>query len=216
VIFLRFLSSLTACINDAASLQIRNTPVHQLPIVIIIRKYRATCEVAEIIHGNINNDELYIHLMMNADAFAEQMKIEIRDEYERNQREALLQEQQQAYQESLQADRAKEEAKQQKEKMIATERRRQESERAEIEARKEAIRKEAENSLPPEPSAGCLDPVTKIRFRKPTGDFLERRFIVETKLKVRLKLLLAFKNFVNLFFFIPDPAQLRNCERILA
>lgn len=107
----------------------------------IIRKYRATCEVADIIHGNINSNELYIHLMMNSDAFNEQMKIEIREEFERSQREVLLKEQQQAYQESLEADRAKEEAKQQKEKMMATERRRQESERAEVEARKEAIRK---------------------------------------------------------------------------
>lgn len=108
----------------------------------IIRKQRATCEVADIIHGNINSDELYIHLMMNSDAFSEQMKIEIREEYERNQREVLLKEQQQAYQESLEADRAKEQAKVQKEKMMATERHRQESERAEIEARKEAIRKD--------------------------------------------------------------------------
>lgn len=152
----------------------------------IIRKYRATCEVADIIHGNINSDELYIHLMMNSDAFAEQMKIEIREEYERLQRESLLKEQHQAYQESLEADRAKEEAKAQKEKMIATERRRQESERAEIETRKEAIRREAENSLPPEPTPGSLEQVTKIRFRKPTGDFLERRFTVDTKLKVSL------------------------------
>lgn len=122
--------------------------------------------------------------MMNSDAFAEQMKIEIREEYERLQRESLLKEQHQAYQESLEADRAKEEAKAQKEKMMATERQRQESERAENETRREAIRKEAENSLPKEPMAGSSD-VTKIRFRKPTGDFMERRFTVDTKLKVR-------------------------------
>lgn len=133
---------MTACVADSASLQIRNTVISQLPIIMIIRKYRATCEVADIIHGNINSDELYIHLMMNSDAFNEQMKIEIREEYERHQRENLLQEQKQAYQESLEADRAKEQAKQQKEKMIATERRRQESERAETESRKEAIRKD--------------------------------------------------------------------------
>lgn len=107
-----------------------------------MRKYRSTCEVADIIHGNINGDELYVQLLTNSDAFNEQMKIEIREEYERLQRESLLKEQHQAYQESLEADRAKEEAKQQKEKMIATERRRQESERAELEARKEAVRKD--------------------------------------------------------------------------
>ncbi|CRL04435.1 CLUMA_CG017520, isoform A [Clunio marinus] len=181
-----FLSSLTACVADSASLQIRGTPINQLPIIMIIRKYRATCEVADIIHGNINSDELFIHLMMNSDAFNEQMKIEIREEYERMQREVLLKEQQQAYQESLEADRAKEEAKLQKEKMMATERRRQESERAEIEARKEAEKKHAESLLPPEPDSNCTDPITKIRFRKPTGDYLERRFIVDNKLKVLL------------------------------
>jgi len=108
----------------------------------IIRKHRSTCEVADLIHGNINSDELYIHLMMNVDTFGEQMKIEIREENERLAREDLLKEQQQAFQESLEADRAKEEAKQQKEKMIATERKRQESERADREAKQEAIRKE--------------------------------------------------------------------------
>lgn len=109
----------------------------------LIRKYRSTgIEIADLIHGNINNDELFIHLITNHDTFSEQMRIEIREEYERQQREVLLMEQQQAYQESLEADRAKEEAKQHKEKMMATERRRQESERAEAEARKEAIRKE--------------------------------------------------------------------------
>lgn len=180
-----FLSSLTACVTDSASLQIRNTPINQLPIIMILRKHRATCEVADIIHGNINSDELYTHLLANSESFKEQMTIEIREEYERQQREMLLMEQEQAYQESLLADRAKEEAKQQKEKMIASERIRQESERAETEARKEAIRKEAENSLPPEPRVDCND-ITKIRFRKPTGDFMERRFTVDTKLKILL------------------------------
>lgn len=180
----------------------------------IIRKYRSTCEVADIIHGNINSDELYIHLMMNADTFDEQMKIEIREEYERLQRESLLKEQQQAYQESLEADRAKEEAKVQKEKMMATERRRQESERAEIESRKEAIRKEAENSLPLEPQPGSLEQVTKIRFRKPTGDFMERRFTVETKLQVRsmhFRVISCFQILIS-----PDVAQLRDRKRFRA
>jgi FAS-associated factor 1 len=153
----------------------------------LIRKYRSTgIEVADIIHGNINSDQLLSHLIQNAISFSEQMKIEIREEFERFQREEILKEQQQAYQESLEADRAKEEAKLHKEKMMATERKRQESERAEIEARKEAIRKEAENSLPPEPITGQI---AKIRFRKPTGDFIERRFTIDTKLQVSLKLL---------------------------
>lgn len=95
------MSSLTACVTDSASLQIRNLPINQFPIIIIIRKQRSICEVADIIHGNINGDELYIHLMMNSDTFNEQMKVEIREENERAARDILLKEQQQAYQESL-------------------------------------------------------------------------------------------------------------------
>lgn len=184
-IFSRFLSSLTGCVTDSASLQIRNMPINQFPIIIIVRKYRSVCEVADIIQGNINRDELYIHLMMNSDTFNEQMKIEIREENERNAREVLLKEQQQAYQESLLADRAKEEEKLRIERWIKSERQKQESERMETEARKEAEQKDAQNSLPPEPIDDNCQQITKVRFRKPTGEFIERKFTIDTQLKVK-------------------------------
>lgn len=46
----------------------------------------------------------------------------------------------------------------------------------------------AELALPIEPDVNCLEPVTKIRFRKPTGEFIERLFTLETKLKVMFNL----------------------------
>lgn len=151
----------------------------------IIRKHRSVSEVANMIHGNINGDELYIHLMMNLEAFNEQMKIEIREENERAAREDLIKEQQQAYEESLLADRAKEEERLRKEMHEASEREKLESERQKVEAKKEAERREAENSLPPEPASDCTLPISKIRFRTPKGDFIERKFIAENQLKVR-------------------------------
>lgn len=150
----------------------------------IIRKQRSIAEVADIIHGNINHDELYIHLMMNAEAFEEQMKIEIREENERAAREALINEQQMAYEESLLADRLKEEERLRKEQHEASEREKMESERLRSEAKKEAERQEAANSLPQEPASDCKDPISKIRFRTPKGDFIERRFLAENELKV--------------------------------
>ena len=113
----------------------------------IIRKQRSSCEVSDIIHGSIATDELYIHLMMNSDTYNEQLKVEIREENERTARELVKTEQDAAYRESLEADRAKEEAKQQKEHMVATERRRLESERAESEAKRESIRREVSCDL---------------------------------------------------------------------
>lgn len=151
----------------------------------IIRKQRSVSEVADIIHGNINGDELYIHLMMNLDAFNEQMKVEIREEHERAAREDLIKEQQMAYEESLLADRAKEEERQRKEQHEASEREKLESERLRSEAKKEAERQEASNSLPPEPVVDCKLPISKIRFRTPKGDFIERRFIADNELKVK-------------------------------
>jgi hypothetical protein len=150
----------------------------------IIKKQRSISEVADVIHGNINGDELYIHLMMNLDSFNEQMKIEIREENERAAREALMNEQQMAYEESLLADRAKEEERLRKELHEATEREKIESERLRSEAKKEAKRQEAANSLPPEPASDCKEPISKIRFRTPKGDFIERRFIADNELKV--------------------------------
>lgn len=61
--------------GDTASIQIRSTAVNQLPAIMIIRKMRSTYEVFDVIHGNINRDELYIHLMMNTDQYHEQLKV---------------------------------------------------------------------------------------------------------------------------------------------
>ena len=65
---------------------------------------------------------------------------EIREEDERAARHQVKAEQDLAYQETLEADRAKEAAKRQKEAAIAAERQRLESEKAEDEARRESIR----------------------------------------------------------------------------
>lgn len=150
----------------------------------IIRKHRSVSEVADMIHGNINGDELYIHLMMNLDAYNEQMKIEIREENERAAREDLMKEQQEAYELSLLADRAKEEERQRKEMHEATEREKLDSERQQIEAKKENERKAAEDALPPEPASDCTEPISIIRFRTPKGDFIGRRFIASNPLMV--------------------------------
>lgn len=77
--------------------------------------------------------------------------------------------------------RAKEEAKRQQAEAESQERIRRETEKAEEEARKEAYRKEVEANLPSEPKEGDI---TKIRFRLPNGQNLERRFLATTPLKV--------------------------------
>lgn len=181
-----FLSSISACVGMTASITVRNIPVDRLPAILVIAKNRSQCEVFQVIYGNVSVDDLLSQLMEASDMYGEQLKIELREENERSAREQVKLEQDAAYRESLEADRAKQEAKRQKELMMQSERRRLESERADAEARREMIRAQARITVPPEPDQTTGENITKIRIRAPTGSMLERRFTTDTPLRILL------------------------------
>lgn len=181
-----FLSSLSACAGMTATITVRNMPVGNLPAILIIGKSRSTCEVLSVIHGNVGKDDLLNKLIDTINMYSDQRDIEVQEESKRAVRNQEKMEQDEAYYESLEADRRKEETKRQKEHAIATERQRLESERQEIEAVRESNRFAAELCVPPEPELGAKD-VTKIRVRKPTGDIFERRFTIASPLDSLLK-----------------------------
>ncbi|KAL7737615.1 hypothetical protein ACLKA6_007725 [Drosophila palustris] len=189
-----FLSSLTACINSNASLTARNIKLDKLPAIMLVGKSRMmgrqTCEVLSVIHGNIGLADLQSRLFDTTVLYEEQLQGEIREENERAARDQVKAEQDMAYEETLQADMAKEAAKRQKEAAQAAERKRIESERAEEDARRESIRLVASQSLPQEP-AGHEANISKIRVRKPTGDHLERRFYIHDTLQDLLNFVAA-------------------------
>uniref|UniRef100_A0A8D8F0E7 FAS-associated factor 1 n=4 Tax=Culex pipiens TaxID=7175 RepID=A0A8D8F0E7_CULPI len=186
-----FLSSISACVGMTASITVRNIPVDRLPAILVIAKNRSQCEVFQVIYGNVSVDDLLSQLMEASDMYAEQLKIELREENERLAREQVKLEQDAAYQESLEADRAKQEAKRQKELMMQTERRRLESERADAEAKREQIRAAARSTVPPEPEQTVGENITKIRMRPPTGVLIERRFTTDTPLRILLNFVTA-------------------------
>lgn len=181
-----FLSSISACVGMTASITVRNIPTDRLPAILVIAKNRSQCEVFQVIYGNVSVDDLLSQLMEAADMYSEQLKIELREENERLAREQVKLEQDAAYRESLEADRAKQEAKRQKELMMQTERRRLESERADAEAKRELIRANARMTVPPEPEQLSGENITKIRIRSPAGGVIERRFTTETPLRILL------------------------------
>ncbi|XP_005179507.1 FAS-associated factor 1 isoform X2 [Musca domestica] len=181
-----FLSSVTACISNTASITVRNISVDKLPSILVIGKSRlsgrSSCEVLSVIHGNVDLDDLLSRLWEAVDMYNDHLKVEIAEEDARAARDQVKAEQDMAYEQTLQADIAKEAARRQKEAAIAAERQRLESEKAEEEARRESIRMVAEQSLPKEPNETETN-ISKIRVRKPTGDFLERRFYTENTLQ---------------------------------
>ena len=159
-------SSLSACAGMTASLAARNIPLMRLPAILVIGKSRSTCEVLSVIHGNVSVDELLNKLMDTLKLYSDQRDVEIREENDRVEREMVKMEQDAAYNESLEADRKKEEARKQMEFTMQTERQRLEGERHEAEAKREAMRLDAERCVPPEPEGS--EGVTKIRIRQPT------------------------------------------------
>ncbi|XP_057654050.1 FAS-associated factor 1 [Diorhabda carinulata] len=187
----RLQQSVTTSLGSTAAMSLRNIPVERLPVIILITKIRSTIEIFSVVYGNVGVNELLSSLIECVEVFSEHQRVEIKEEEERAERELVKLEQDLAYRESLEADRAKEEAKRLHERQENETRKRLESEKALSDAKKEAYRKEVEASLPPEPALGQGDSITKIRFRLPKGDHLERRFPTNTPLKVLLDYLVV-------------------------
>lgn len=109
--------------------------------------------------------------------------------------------------------RAKEEAKRQQVEAELAAKRKIETEKAEVLAKKEAHRKKVQVSLPPEPPQNQGDGITKIRFRLPNGQNIERRFHANTPLQVSFYQFFLVIVFFLIFFFLGF-VRLSNCRRV--
>ncbi|XP_064415862.1 FAS-associated factor 1 [Latimeria chalumnae] len=176
----RFLTMCTRHFGSVVAQTIRTQKTDQFPLFLIIMGKRSSNEVLNVIQGNTTVDELMMRLMAAMEIFTAQQQEDIRDEDEREAREKVKREQDEAYRISLEADRAKREAQ---ERELA-EQVRLEQIRKEQEEEREAIRLSLEQSLPPEPNEESSEQVSKLRFRTPSGEFFERRFLARTKLQV--------------------------------
>ncbi|XP_072367012.1 FAS-associated factor 1 isoform X1 [Scyliorhinus torazame] len=176
----RFLSMCTRHFGSVVAQTIRTYKTDQFPLLLIIMGKRSSNEVLNVIQGNTTVDDLMMRLINAMEIFAAQQQEDIRDEDEREAREKVKREQDEAYRVSLEADRAKREAQ---EREIA-EQVRQEQIRKEQEEEREAIRLSLEQSLPPEPREESTELVSKLRIRTPRGEFFERRFLASNRLQV--------------------------------
>ncbi|XP_071473913.1 FAS-associated factor 1 isoform X1 [Marmota flaviventris] len=150
----RFLTMCNRHFGSVVAQTIRTQKTDQFPLFLIIMGKRSSNEVLNVIQGNTTVDELMMRLMAAMEIFSAQQQEDIKDEDEREARENVKREQDEAYRLSLEADRAK------------------------------AIRLSLEQALPPEPKEENAEPVSKLRIRTPSGEFLERRFLASNKLQI--------------------------------
>lgn len=78
---------------------------YRLPALVLIMKIRSSTDVFSVIHGNVGVNELLSSLIEAVEVFSEHQKVEIREEQQRAERELVMWEQDEAYRESLEADR---------------------------------------------------------------------------------------------------------------
>ncbi|XP_053325817.1 FAS-associated factor 1 [Spea bombifrons] len=176
----RFLTLCTRHFGSVVAQTVRTQKTDQFPLFLIIMGKRSSNEVLNVIQGNTSVDELIMRLISAMEIFSAQQQEDIKDEDEREARENVKREQDEAYRLSLEADRAKREAQ---EREIA-EQYRLEQIRKEQEEEREAIRLSLEQSLPPEPQEEHSEPQSKLRIRTPSGQFIERRFLGSSPLQV--------------------------------
>uniref|UniRef100_A0A8D3A1P6 Fas (TNFRSF6) associated factor 1 n=1 Tax=Scophthalmus maximus TaxID=52904 RepID=A0A8D3A1P6_SCOMX len=176
----RLLTMCTRHFGSVVTQTIRTYKTDQFPLLLIVMGKRTSNEVLNVIQGNTTVDELMMRLMGAMEIFTAQQQEDIKDEDEREARETVKREQDEAYRLSLEADRKKREAQEKEE----AEQVRLEQMRKEQEEEKEAIRLSLEQALPPEPAEEAGEQISKLRIRTPSGEFLERRFLGSCKLQV--------------------------------
>ncbi|XP_068949713.1 FAS-associated factor 1 isoform X3 [Petaurus breviceps papuanus] len=106
----RFLTMCTRHFGSVVAQTIRTQKTDQFPLFLIIMGKRSSNEVLNVIQGNTTVDELMMRLMAAVEIFMAQQQEDIKDEDEREARENMKREQDEAYRLSLEADRAKREA----------------------------------------------------------------------------------------------------------
>jgi len=143
-------------------------------------------EICSVLQGSVTLDELMTGLMSAHETFQQAMDVEIREEEEREARELVKREQDEAYQASLRQDQAKaEEKRRQEEEEILSKKLHEEQALHEAQL-KEAQRLSLMDHLPSEPGSECTAPVSNLRFRLPNGDSVTRRFLASNPLQVVL------------------------------
>uniref|UniRef100_A0A674DQL9 Fas (TNFRSF6) associated factor 1 n=1 Tax=Salmo trutta TaxID=8032 RepID=A0A674DQL9_SALTR len=176
----RLLTICTRHFGSVVAQTIRTYKTDQFPLLLTVMGKRTSNEVLNVIQGNTTVDELMMRLMGAMEIFSAQQQEDIKDEDEREAREMVKREQDEAYQLSLEADRKKREAQEREQ----AEQLRLQQIQKEADDEKEAIRLSLEHALPPEPAEEGGEPISKLRIRTPSGEFLVRRFLGSTKLQI--------------------------------
>lgn len=198
------ISSVIRVLGSSFARTVEIIPTDSFPALFVIAPIRSQYELLNVIYGNNGISELLSTLVAAVEIFTRNMEVEAVEEDQRNARQQIKNEQDSAYEESLEMDRAKEEAKRQKiqEKTMREERAKKEKEKED--ERRSAKVEVVRSSLPPEPPRADYDDriIFTFKFRAPSGETFGRRFYSTDTLVVVFNFLFINGYDVETFKFI--------------
>ncbi|XP_071486768.1 FAS-associated factor 1-like [Diadema antillarum] len=182
----RLLQMCTKIFGSVTAATLKNLQQDKFPLLLLVMRIRFNTEVFSVLQGNLSLDELMTSMISAVEVFSQQQQVEVVQEEERRKAEMLKMEQDFAYQESLIADRAKQEEKERQEREEGERIMREQKEEEMKKAEEEAIRLSLERQLVEEPEEGTSQAVSTLRMRLPSGETVTRRFLAAEKLQMLL------------------------------
>lgn len=186
----RLIDMISRHFGSVAASTIRNFSIEKLPLVILVAKIKGNYEIFQVIHGNVTLDEFMSAILSAGEGYHSQIAMERQEEQDRNSRNQVKDEQEEAFRDAQLRDQQREFAlkEQEEESRLAEQvqeaKRRSEQEARETEeARNQIDQVEATSKLPPEPAPDSDQQLANIRFRTPT-ETLARRFLGSDTLSV--------------------------------
>jgi hypothetical protein len=179
-------SFFTSCSKFLGSVVANHLKTNKIiyPAFLIVNRMRGTNEVIAVIEGDASQDTMINRLMQSYEMFESQRIKDEKDENTRDERERIKREQDAAYQQSLEMDKAK--RQKQTEEVI----RQKQAAQLEEEKQKQIIQqrdnfiKSCLTKLKNEPDENSpINTITRIRFRLPNGEFIQRKFFITDKLE---------------------------------
>lgn len=185
------LETLRRCVGNQCAQRVATTQDDEYPLLLIIGRSRGTLELTDVIEGKSSATEVLTNLIQSHELFEQQRLRDVDEEEMRERRENLKKQQEDEYEQSLQADLAKERVRQ--EEQAATERAKQErlvrsvffprNSECTLDFQERQIASKAR--LPAEPAESEKN-ISRLKIRLPDDEgVLLRRFRIQDPLQVR-------------------------------
>ncbi|CAF3923920.1 unnamed protein product, partial [Rotaria sp. Silwood1] len=168
----RLFETLRRCVGNQCAQRVGAMEHNSFPLILIVIRSRGSLELVNVIEGKNTPSEVLLNLIQSHESFEQQRLREVDGEIMREKRENLKKQQEDEYEQSLQADLAKERARQ--EEQDANER---------LKQQRLQQQEESKARLPEEPSDTEKN-ITRLKIRLPNDEgVLMRRFRINDTLQ---------------------------------